>query len=170
MRFTIVFDSWNNIFSPVLQRRIQPEPVIRNRHDWKIHKILSKAKRVYVCPARGNDKLYTQLELYSELMAQNKENTFVRSTDLPKKDSWKGRRALLNLDKDLICNSEYSWMRDAIDKYFEEEMKKTLQEKNEYWTPKVYMDTSLINPRDWYTKQLMIMDSVLGSFIVASED
>lgn len=141
-----------------------------NHHDWKIHKILDETKRVYICPARGNDKLYTQLELYSELMAQNKEIIFVRSADLPKKYSWKGRRALLNLDKDLICNSEYPWMQDAIDKYIEEEMYKHLRKDVENWRPKVYLDTSLINPSDWYNKQLTIMDSVLGSFIVAPEN
>lgn len=140
-----------------------------NPHEWKIHKTLKEAKRVYICPARGNCKPERTLRMYEELLEEGKEIVLVRSADIPKKDSWKGRRALLDLDKDLICNSEYQWMQDAIDKYIEEEMKKSLQEKNDHWTPKVYMDTSLINPRDLYTKQLTVMDSVLGSFIVASE-
>lgn len=141
-----------------------------NPHEWKIHRLLKEAKRVYILPARGNCKPERTLRMYKELLEEGKEIVLVHSTDLPKKDSWKGRRALLNLDKDLICNSEYSWMRDAIDKYIEEEMKKSLQEKNEYWTPKVYMDTSLIKPSDWYNKELTVMDSVLGSFIVAREE
>lgn len=55
-----------------------------NHHDWKIHKILDETKRVYILPARGNDKLYTQLELYSELMTQNKEITIIRAEDVKK--------------------------------------------------------------------------------------
>lgn len=140
--------------TPVEQRGIKPEPVIRNHHDWKIHKILDEAKRVYICPARGNDKLYTQLELYTELMAQNKEITFMRKKDLPKKDPWKGSRALLNLDKDLICNIEPRWLQDAIDRYIEEEMKKTLQEKNDGWTPKVRFDSWIVDD-DLYFKEML---------------
>ena len=141
--------------------------MIENSHDWKIHKILSEAKGVYIYPARGNCKVRTQLELYAELMDQGKEITFVRSADLPKKDPFKIYKELLDLDKDFICNSISPWFQNALDKYFEEEMKKYLRKDIENWKPKVYMDTSLINPRDWYTKQFTIMDSVLGSFIVA---
>lgn len=140
-----------------------------NHHDWKIHKILDEAKRVYICPARGNDKLYTQLELYSELMAQNKEIVLVRSADIPKKDSWKGRRALLNLDKDLICNSESPWLRDTIDKYIEEEMKKSLQEKNEGWIPKVRFDSWIVDD-DLYFKEMLWNHLVLDKHFVVNRE
>ena len=68
----------------VEQRAIKPKPVIRNYHDWKIHKILSETKRVYICPARHNDKTYTQLEVYATLMAQNKDVKIIRAEDVKK--------------------------------------------------------------------------------------
>lgn len=55
-----------------------------NNHEWKIHKIIDEAKRVYICPARGSSKSYTQLELYAELMAQNKEIKVIRAADVKK--------------------------------------------------------------------------------------
>lgn len=55
-----------------------------NHYDWKIHKILDEARTVYICPARGNSKLYTQLELYVELMTQNKTVKVIRSEDVKK--------------------------------------------------------------------------------------
>lgn len=128
--------------------------MIENNHDWKIYKILGEAKRVYICPARGNCKPERTLKMYEELIEEGKEVITVRSTDLPKKDSWKGRRALLNLDKDLICNSKYPWIQDAIDRYIEEEMKKSLQEKNEGWTPKVRFDSWIVDD-DLYFKEIL---------------
>lgn len=53
-------------------------------NDWKIHKILDEAKRVYIYPARGNNKHYTQLELYADLMAQNKNIRVIRAEDVKK--------------------------------------------------------------------------------------
>ena len=58
--------------------------MIENKHDWKIHKILDEAKRVYICPARGNDKLHSQLELYADLMAKNRDISIIRVTDIEK--------------------------------------------------------------------------------------
>lgn len=40
-----------------------------NHRDWKIHKRLIEATTVYIWPARGNSKPYTQLELYAELFS-----------------------------------------------------------------------------------------------------
>ena len=141
--------------------------MIENNHDWKIHKILDETRRVYVYPARGNNKVQTQLELYAELMEQGKEVMVLRSADLPKKDPFKIHHELL--DMHLICNIEPYWLQDAIDKHFEEEMKKYLKKDRENWKPKVYMSTSLLHG-DWYNKRLGVMDSVLGSFIVAEDD
>lgn len=53
-----------------------------NSHDWKIHKILDEAKRVYILPARGNDKFYSQLELYADLMTKNRDIRIIRATDV----------------------------------------------------------------------------------------
>lgn len=121
--------------------------MIENKHDWKIHKILDETRRVYVCPARHNDKTYTQLELYAELMDQGKEITFVQSKDLPKKDPFKVYKQLL--DMDMICNREPSWLQDYFDKYFEEEMKKYLKKDRENWKPKVYTDTTVVDDRPY---------------------
>ena len=125
--------------------------MIENNHDWKIHRILDDARKVYICPARGNDKLYTQLELYAELMAQNKEIIFMRKKDLPKKDLFKVYKEFL--DKDILYNTGHTWLQDAIDRYIEEEMKKSLQEKNEGWTPTVRFDSWIVDD-DLYLKQV----------------
>ena len=117
--------------------------MIENNHDWKIHKILDETRRVYVCPARGTNKVQTQLELYVELMNQGKDITFVRKKDLPKKDPFKVYKEFL--DKDLICNREPPWLQDAIDKYFEEEMKKYLKKDRENWKPIIRMDTTALD-------------------------
>ena len=58
--------------------------MIETSRDWNIHKKLDETRRVYVCPARANAKTYTQLELYSELMAQNKEVKVIRAEDIRK--------------------------------------------------------------------------------------
>lgn len=128
--------------------------MIENSHDWKIHKILGEAKKVYICPARGNCKPERTLRMYEELHEEGKELVFVRSVDIPKKDSWKGRRGLLDLDMDLICNIESSWLRSTIDKYIEEERKKSLQEKLECWTPKVRLDSWVIDDSLYFERML----------------
>ena len=130
--------------------------MIENSHDWKIHKILDEAKRVYVCPARGTNKVQTQLELYAELMDQGKEIAFVRSKDLPKKDPFKVYKQFL--DMDLICNREAPWLQDAIDKYFEEEMKKYLKKDRENWKPIIRMDTTVVDDgpyKEWLYRQCL---------------
>lgn len=58
---------------PVHQRAIKPKPIIRNHHDWKIHKILDEARRVYICPARGNCKPERTLRMYKELLEEGKK-------------------------------------------------------------------------------------------------
>lgn len=69
--------------------------MIENKYDWKIHKILDEAKRVYILPARGNDKLYNQLELYTDLTTKKRDIRIIRAEDvetaiklLSKKPSW----------------------------------------------------------------------------------
>lgn len=37
-------------------------------NDWKIYKRLNESRTVYIIPARGCDKPYAQLELYSQLL------------------------------------------------------------------------------------------------------
>ena len=71
--------------------------MIENKYDWKIHKILSEANTVYTCPARGSDKVYTQLELYVDLMTTNRDIKIIRATDvetaikmLSRQPSWYG--------------------------------------------------------------------------------
>lgn len=56
--------------------------MIENKYDWKIHKILDEAKRVYILPARGSDKTYTQLELYSEFTTKNRDISIIRAKDV----------------------------------------------------------------------------------------
>lgn len=53
-----------------------------NHYDWKIHRKLEETRRVYICPARHNDKTYTQLKLYAELMTQNKNIKVIRASDV----------------------------------------------------------------------------------------
>lgn len=138
-----------------------------NKHDWKIHKILDETRRVYVCPARGTNKVQTQLELYAELMDQGKEITFVRSKDLPKKDPFKVYKELL--DMDLICNREPPWLQDYFDKYFEEEMKKYLKKDRENWKPIIRMDTTVVDDgpyREWLIQQYLCPDA----FVIRKEE
>ena len=55
-----------------------------NNHEWMIHKILDETKRVYICPARGNCKPYTQLEIYADLVTRNKDVKVIRVEDVKK--------------------------------------------------------------------------------------
>lgn len=54
--------------------------------EWVIYKKLIEAgglgDTVYIVPARANNKVYTQLELYKELFAKGKEIKVVRLEDL----------------------------------------------------------------------------------------
>lgn len=72
-----------------------------NKYDWKIHKILDETKRVYVYPARGSAKTYTQLEIYADLMAQNKDIKVIRAEDVKKTGPWKPKPEPV-LDYDLV--------------------------------------------------------------------
>ena len=118
--------------------------MIENSHDWKIHKILDEAKKVYICPARGNGKSERTLRMYKELLEEGKEVVITRLADISKK----GSRALL------IDNIESSWFKYTIDRYIEEEMKKSLQEKNDGWTPTVRFDSWIVDD-DLYFKEML---------------
>ena len=138
-----------------------------NHYDWKIHKILDETRRVYVCPARGNNKVQTQLELYAELMDQGKEIKVVRAKDLPKKNPFKVYKEFL--DKDLICNREPPWLQDYFDRYFEEEMKKYLKKDMENWKPIIRMDTTVVDEgpyREWLYQQYLYPDA----FVIRKEE
>ena len=134
-----------------------------NSHEWKIHKILDEAKRVYVYPARGSGKVYTQLELYADLMAQNKEVRVIRAEDLKKAITLQDAI----IDKDLYFNSAPPWRRDALDKYFEEEMKKWLGDQRANWKPKIIYDTTVVDDTPWLKQQLW--NAMYDAFIVRPE-
>ena len=96
--------------------------------DWNIHRKLDETRRVYVMPARGNDKTYTQLELYSELMTQNKEVRVIRAEDI--------RKAVEALKKDPLPDPTYElWTnRDSeLHRYLDE---------HEFFKP-------IVNPDIW---------------------
>lgn len=44
------------------------DKAIESGLDWKIHKKLNDVQTLYICPARGSDKIYTQLEIYARLL------------------------------------------------------------------------------------------------------
>lgn len=135
-----------------------------NHYDWKIHKRLDEAKRVYIYPARGNNKVYTQLELYAELMAQNKDIKIIRAEDVKKAVDFS--EALI--DKDLYYHHEPPWLKDALDKYFEEEMHKHLQEDRRHWKPKIITDTTVVNPAFW--EEWNTWHALYDGFIVVPEE
>lgn len=106
--------------------------MIETSRDWNIHKKLDETRRVYVIPARANDKTYTQLELYSELMAQNKEIKVIRAEDI--------RKAVELLKPKTEPDPYFEWLDrrysdldSFIDMLYEEQMRKT-------WKPVIYPD------------------------------
>lgn len=139
-----------------------------NHHDWKIHRRLEEARKVYICPARGNCKSERTREMYEDLIKQGKEITFVRSDNLPKLDPFELKEAFI--DKGLVCNNEPPWLQNALDKYFEEEMRKWLREKNEYWTPKVRLDTTVVDDNLWYEWMLWDQLAFGNHFVVKKEN
>lgn len=150
---------------PVEQRAIKPKPVIRNHHDWKIHKILKEIRdnqriqRIQLMMGRGNGK--------TRLIEEELERILTRSEPEPEIKKFKD----VVIDWDLYSSYGLPELQKQFEEYWQNEMMKEYIRKDvENWRPRVYLDTSLINPKDWYTKQLTIMDSVLGSFIVASEN
>lgn len=122
------------------QRKIKPDPIIRNKYDWKIHKILDEAKRVYICPARGNGKLYNQLELYVDLMSKNRDIKIIRANDIKTAVNKFKYIPDAVLDKD-FCDSEREWVDRMVAHCFETEMKEYLQKQRENWEPKIVLDT-----------------------------
>ena len=117
--------------------------MIETSHDWKIHKILDEAKRVYILPARGNCKL-SQLDLYAELATKNRDIKIIRAEDVKVAvDKFKYIPDAV-LDKD-FCDSEREWVDRMVARCFETEMKEYLQKQRENWEPKIVLDTW---PRD----------------------
>lgn len=135
-----------------------------NHHDWKIHRLLKEAKdnqriqRIQLMMGRGNGK--------TRLIEEELERVLTRSEPEPEIKKFKD----VVIDWDLYSSYGLPELQKQCEEYWYNEMlKEYIRKDTENWRPKVYLDTSLINPRDWYNKQLTIMDSVLGSFIVASE-
>lgn len=77
--------------------------------DWKIHKKLDEARRVYICPARHNDKTYTQLELYAELMAQNKDIRIIRASDVKEAINKLKTEPVLDYDLEFELNRSHRY-------------------------------------------------------------
>lgn len=137
--------------------------MIENHHDWKIHKILDETKRVYILPARGNDKTYTQLEMYVDLMTKNRDIKVIRAEDIKRTDGFKD----MILDKDLYFNTVSPWRRDALDKYFEDAMKKYLGDYRMTWEPKIVYDSTVVDDAPWRYWQLW--NAMYDGFIVRPE-
>ena len=107
--------------------------MIETSRDWNIHKKLDETRRVYVMPARANNKTYAQLELYSELMAQNKEIKVIRAEDI--------RKAVELLKRDPTPDPAYElWTnRDSeLHRYLDELYK---EQMNEFFKPIVRYDS-----------------------------
>lgn len=138
--------------------------MIENNHDWKIHKILDETKRIYVYPARGNDKLYNQLELYVDLMTKNRDVKVIRADDVKKAINFKD----VITDKDLYFNTVSPWRRDTLDKYFEEEMHKYLRKDIESWEPKIVYDSSVVDTPFW--RYFNTWCGLYDGFIVRTEE
>lgn len=138
--------------------------MIENKHDWKIHKILDEANRVYICPARGNGKFYNQLELYADLFTQKKDIHIIRAEDVKKAVDFKD----IFIDKDLYYHHEPPWLKPELDKYFEEEMHKYLEEDRRQWKPKIIHDTTVVNPAFW--EEWNMWNVVYDGFIVRPEE
>lgn len=125
-----------------------------NHYDWRIHRKLDEARRVYICPARGNGKLERTREMYEDLLDQGKEITFVRAADLPKKDPLKIHKELL--DMDLCYHREPSWFEKMIDDYLKKELYKHLQVDTEMerWKPRIITDTTVVDDAFLYNWNL----------------
>ena len=137
--------------------------MIENKYDWNIHKRLDEAKRVYICPARGNGKLYNQIELYLELTTRNKDIKLIRAEDIKKAvDKIKSEPVL---DYDLYSDLAAPMYRDSIDRFLDEEMRKYLCYSRTDWKPKVIFDTTIADTDFW--KEWMLRHSVYGGFIIA---
>ena len=126
-----------------------------NNHEWKIHKILDEAKRVYICPARGNCKSYTQLELYAELMAQNKDIKVIRSEDIKKAVDILRAKPEPVLDYDLIDMLERTHRHELFNDYL---MK---------YEPKIITSTTIEDSSFW--KHWSMWHALYDGFIVSRD-
>lgn len=138
--------------------------MIENKYDWKIHKILDEAKRVYICHGRGCGKTrWLEEELGRTITEYSPKSDPVK---LDKTTIQKIKEAVI--DWDLYSNYGLPELHKRFDEYWESEVLNYIRKDIESWRPKVYLDTSLLHD-DWYNQRLWVMDSVLGSFIVTSE-
>lgn len=126
-----------------------------NAHDWKIHKILDETKRVYIYPARGNDKFYAQLELYAELMTQNKEVRVIRAKDVKDIIDILKQKPKPVPDFDVI---------DALERTHRYELFNDYVVKSE---PKVILNTTSMDTSFW--KEQMEWFAMNDCFIVTPE-
>ena len=142
--------------------------MIDNIYNWRIHRKLDEARRVYICPARGNCKPERTREMYEDLLNQGKEITFVRAADFPKKDPFKIHEDLL--DMDLCSNRESRWLDTVLEKHFEEEMHKYLQKEIEGWKPKIIIDTAVPDDSFLYDWKLWSLGSLYSVGVIAMEE
>ena len=130
--------------------------MIENKYDWKIHKILDEAKRVYICPARGNGKLYTQLELYADLFTNKKKDiSVIRAEDIEKAIDIFRQKAEAVPDFDVI---------DALERTHRYELFNDYLVRSE---PKIIFNTTIIETPFW--KERTDWLSLYDGFIVTPE-
>lgn len=94
------------------------EAVREMRHcDWSIHKKLKEVNRVYIIPARGQNKM-SQLELYATLMNEGRDVKIIRANDIPKldKNSW-SMRALALLEQEQRAERFGHWVHEMYKDY-----------------------------------------------------
>ena len=77
-------------------------------------------------PARANDKTYTQLELYSELMAQNKEIKVIRASDIRKAGEALKRDPTPDPTYEIWTNRD-SGLHRYLDELYEEMMEESFK-------------------------------------------
>ena len=121
--------------------------MIETSRDWNIHKKLDETRRVYVMPARANDKTYTQLELYKELMTQGKDVKVIRAEDI--------RKAVELLKPKTEPDPYFEWLDrrysaldSFIDMLYEEQIHKT-------WEPVIYPDIRVYDEGSLFREEQM---------------
>lgn len=130
--------------------------MIENSHDWKIHKILNETKRVYILPARGNDKLYTQLELYVDLITQKKDIKVIRAEDVKKAVDILKQKPKPVPDFDVIDMLERTHRHERFNDYLVRS------------EPKVILNTTSMDTPFWKEREAWL--GVNDCFIVVPEN